>query len=93
MAGPQSSPHEVASVHQVLLDVALGVVQGGPHPTAVPDLAAELHRALVALVLDVLLRALEGLIAAVLGALLSAGEGRLACNYGIVRTNIGQFLE
>ena len=68
--------------------MALGVVQGVAHPAAVPDLAAELHRALVALVLDVLLRALEGLVAAMLGALLSAGEGRLAYNYSIVKKNI-----
>ena len=64
----------------MLLDVALGVV-GVAHPAAVPDLATELHRALVALVLDVLLRALEGLVAAVLGTLLSAREGRIAYNY------------
>ena len=43
----QASPHEVAGVHQVLLDVDLGVVQLGAHPVAVPDLAAELHGALV----------------------------------------------
>ena len=47
------SPHEVAGVHQVLLDVALGVVQGGAHPVAVPDLTAELHTALVTLVLEI----------------------------------------
>ena len=55
--------------------LALGVVQGVAQPAAISDLAAELHGALVALVLDVLLRALEDLVAAVLGLLLSAGEG------------------
>ena len=59
----------------MLLGMALGVIQGGPHPGAVPYLAAELHRALVRLVIDSLLRAIEGLVIAVLGALLSAGEG------------------
>ena len=43
LADGAPSPHEVAGVHQVLLDVALGVFQGGPHPPAVPNLAAELN--------------------------------------------------
>ena len=33
----------------MLLDVTLGVIQCGPNPAAVPNLAAELHRALVTL--------------------------------------------
>ena len=68
----------------MLLGMALGVIQGGPHPGAVPYLAAELHRALVRLVIDSLLRAIEGLVIAVLGALLSAGEG------GVTGLAVGQ---
>ena len=83
--------HEVARVHQVLLDVALGVVQGVAHPAAFSDLAAEIHGALVALVLDVLLRAPEGLVAAVLGALLSAGEGLVILGQDLI-TSVQQSL-